>query len=288
MIPCQVPDSIPPAFVQFLKDGDPVRVSDSGTDTGSRILNGDTLLLTNVSAIHSSGNYSCIASNHITDERRIAPNVATLIITDKSRNEKSRLIHQPKDNYQIKHGEAIFIPCAASGVPKPEIIWTRMAVGGGAENLTQIIARNGVMEVVNAQQSNTGHYMCAVFNGARRFVRRTSVTVLIPPEFVSTPEAFVSFPDDTTLELRCQASGSPPPIIVWTFNGLPVQAPALVVNRLTGTLVIPNAKAEEHSGFYQCFAQNTAGQIVRNTFVTVGNDILAQGSVIISISSTDS
>ena len=38
-----------------------------------------------------TGNYSCIATNHITNERKQAPNIIHLLVHEKTlRNEKSR------------------------------------------------------------------------------------------------------------------------------------------------------------------------------------------------------
>ena len=30
------------------------------------------------------------------------------------------------DNYEVNIGEQVHIPCTASGVPKPDIVWTKM------------------------------------------------------------------------------------------------------------------------------------------------------------------
>ena len=260
IIPCGVPQSIPPAFVQFAKNS---KLLQDNAD----ILNGDTLLLKNVTQSFS-GNYTCIASNHITNDRKTSPNIINLSVLPVARNEKSRLIHRPRDNYEVKLGEDIYIPCTASGVPKPEIVWLKM---NSNETLN---VKDGVLAIENAQQDQGGHYMCAVFNGARRFVRRTSVTVVVSPEFRSVPDKYVTIDEGVTLSLPCQAFGSPPPLVYWLINGLPIKEPA-AFNRITGDLVISNVNAGDHTGFYQCFAQNKAGQVVSKTFVQVGQDILS-------------
>ena len=69
----------------------------------AKIINGDTLLLINATK-NEAGNYSCVATNHITDQRRTSPNVVQLLVHEPSRNAKSRLIHRPKDNYEVKLG----------------------------------------------------------------------------------------------------------------------------------------------------------------------------------------
>ena len=39
------------------------------------------------------------------------------------------MIYSPKDNYEVRVGENLHIPCTASGVPTPEIIWSKMING---------------------------------------------------------------------------------------------------------------------------------------------------------------
>ena len=220
-----------------------------------------------------TGNYSCIATNHITNERKEAPNIIRLLVHEKTlRNEKSRLIHRPKDNYEVNLGENVFLPCSGSGVPKPQITWTKMTDGGGhfasslSGNGSALLVQNGILSIKNANQSDTAHYMC-VLNGPRRFVRRTSVTVLVPPVLVETPDKVMFLNEDSRLKLKCQASGTPPPTIEWLLNGLPMDQN--YVNSITGELVIPLVQENEQSGYYQCFARNKAGIAHYTTFVQV-------------------
>ena len=180
-------------------------------------------------------------------------------------NGKSRLTHRPDENYEVKVGERLSLPCAASGLPKPEVTWSRIGTGTSGDN-NELKAQDGVLEIAQAGRKNTGHYMCAVFNGARRFVRRTSVTVLVPPEITVDPVAFLKIQEGESLNLDCGVSGSPPPQIIWLLNGIPESSDN--VNRLTGTLTL----SQPSSGYYQCFASNSAGQINLSTFVQVGDD----------------
>ena len=69
--------------------------------------------------------------------------------------------------------------------------------------------------------------MCSIFNGSRRFLRRTTIIVLSPPAFTKVPQVIVgsggsSVKEGTPLYLHCQAKGTPIPTVRWFFNGLPV------------------------------------------------------------------
>ena len=74
------------------------------------------------------------------------------------------------DNYEVNIGEKVAIPCIASGVPKPDIVWTRIESSQSNET-SPLNVQGGILSLDNANQNQSGNYMCTVFNGARRFVR---------------------------------------------------------------------------------------------------------------------
>ena len=247
LIPCQVPNSVPPPFIQFEKDG---RLLEE-----YEIINGDSLLVTNATE-SDSGNYTCVATNHITDERKKAAHVITLLVHNVTKNDNSRIIHQPKDNYEVKEGETVHLPCSASGVPKPDISWKKLSdihfASSDASEESNLPVKNGLLKIKNAKLIDSGHYMCSVYNGGRKFLRRTSVTVLVPPSFTKTSSKFVSIVEGSTLRLTCSATGSPPPVISFTLNGVLIEDENYV-NPASGELVIPLVQKNEQTGYYQVF-----------------------------------
>ena len=178
------------------------------------------------------------------------------------------------DNYEVNIGEQVQIPCTASGVPMPDILWTRIG-GQMNENSSRLNVEGGILNLENVSQNETGNYMCTVFNGARRFVRKTRVIVIVPPILTRQPDNYVVTSERDVLRLPCEASGSPPPNIQWRINGSPVKEFGASVNPNTGDLVISSAVGEVHTGFYQCFATNKAGQVVSKSFVQVGDNIFS-------------
>ncbi len=92
---CLPPDSNPPAFVQFYKDGLMV-----GADSSYEVLNGETLLIKNVGKIHE-GMYGCSATNHISGQKKVSERRWRLRVTRPKHHEKSRLTYRPKERYQV-------------------------------------------------------------------------------------------------------------------------------------------------------------------------------------------
>lgn len=71
---------------------------------------------------------------------------------------------------------------------------------------------------------DSGSYMCAIFNGSRRFLRRTTVIVLTPPVFTRLPRPHPGgVAEGAAVYLHCQARGTPVPEVKWYFNGEPVK-----------------------------------------------------------------
>lgn len=273
VIDCNTPFSNPPAFVQFYKDGRLLLgdgEEEGGGEGNAEILNGETLLIYDVQP-ENAGNYTCSASNHITNQKVMSKTYTVLKVKEPSKNEKSRLTFRPNEQYQVQVGDNITIPCIASGNPKPDIIWTRM---GSTERLP---SRHGCLTISGAVEKDFGSYMCEIFNGYRRYLRRTTIIVLMPPVFTKVPTVPDIYQEGESAFLHCKASGTPMPKVEWTINGLPV-IPGDKYIMENGTLHIPYTKAQDE-GVYQCFVSNLVGQNVTTALVKVNSTADLQGGL---------
>ena len=59
------------------------------------------------------------------------------------------LITPFSDNYQVNIGEKVAIPCIASGVPKPEIVWTR--IDSQSNETSSLNVQGGILSLENAK-----------------------------------------------------------------------------------------------------------------------------------------
>ena len=104
---------------------------------------------------------------------------------------------RPKQRYAVALGEDVTVPCVASGNPKPDILWSK--IGTNAE----MDSEHGCLAITDAKETDGGSYMCAIYNGSRRFLRRTTIVVKTPPVFTKVPEG-AEVDAGAQLFLHCQ------------------------------------------------------------------------------------
>lgn len=77
------------------------------------------------------------------------------------------VISVPHDEYTLRVGESLSVPCLAMGQPEPEMQWHKVGdpVRGGANLLT---FTNGTLRIKNAQLKHAGVYTCTALNSAGR------------------------------------------------------------------------------------------------------------------------
>lgn len=89
------------------------------------------------------------------------------------------------------------------------------------------------------------------------FVYR-SFFLLVPPQFLETPDSVVKVIGNPMASLSCRVFGYPPPTVVWSRGLVPLpQGRATVTN---GTLNISNFSPQD-AGPYQCKATNNLGSV---------------------------
>ena len=111
----------------------------------------------------------------------------------------------------------------------------------------------------------------------RRKITRSGLTITIiqikicnhfstdPPKITSSLQRNVTVRTGEDLELTCQASGVPSPVVTWTRFGRVIKNQTLVLKRVT----------KSDSGLYLCTAHNKAGDDTKEIIITVRdyNDI---------------
>ncbi|KAK3581015.1 hypothetical protein CHS0354_013909 [Potamilus streckersoni] len=122
---------------------------------------------------------------------------------------------------------------------------------------------NWRLKIQNIQPSDEGLYICRVQLGDQQYANdsRTLFIVESPQIIDIYTSSDTTVKEGDPVELRCNASGRPSPIITWTRLGDGILPNGGREQR--GYYLRITAAQAEHRGHYKCIAKNSAGQDVR-------------------------
>ncbi|KAG8003177.1 Hemicentin-1, partial [Nibea albiflora] len=164
----------------------------------------------------------------------------------------------------------LILECEAGGHPPPSLTWLKDGVPVRDGESVRVLEQGSKIEIISATVSDSGRYVCVATSIAGEKEIKYDVKVLVPP--------FIDGADDVTdstviinsaLELECQATGTPAPVITWYKDGKPVrQSEGLRVAASGRRLVVSRAQVSDTARF-QCVATNEAGDHERDFTVVV-------------------
>ncbi|XP_062562795.1 hemicentin-1-like [Armigeres subalbatus] len=246
------------------------RPSISWTKDDNVIINGNELTIDNVDT-HHNGVYTCIAENDLGSARK----VYRLDVMNSPRHwgEASSHIEVFKD-------EDLQLECSMEANPPAHFRWTKDDI--------ILDEFEDVLEFIEIQPQDSGVYSCEAENIFGADEKKFHVTVYQPSEITFFPEN-LTVTSDNTIELNCEAVGSPLPIVSIVHRGevlattsdldydtltfehsyrvkpksYAVQTQQFIATKLSSTeiqftIIQPNA-AINNAGKYHCLAQNAVG-----------------------------
>uniref|UniRef100_A0A8C5X6K5 Hemicentin-1 n=1 Tax=Malurus cyaneus samueli TaxID=2593467 RepID=A0A8C5X6K5_9PASS len=243
---------IPPPTVVWLKNGKPIENLDS---LEVHILSGGSKLQIARSQLLDSGTYTCIASNpegkaHKTYvlSIQIPPSIAG---------------SEMPSEVGVLLGESVQLLCNATGVPAPDVQWLKDGKTVANDDLQRIrVAPDGsTLNISRALTSDTGKYICVATNPAGEEDRIFNLNVYVPPTIANSNAEVEELTAllDTSLNIECAASGTPPPQLHWLKNGLPLSVSSQIRLLSAGQILRLVRVQPSDSGVYTCVASNRAG-----------------------------
>ncbi|XP_027000960.1 cell adhesion molecule L1-like a isoform X2 [Tachysurus fulvidraco] len=275
VLECNPPQGIPPRHLYWMTMGLEHIEQDDRVSMGS---NGN-LYFSNVLGKDSRSDYCCFAS--FPSIRTIVQKTAMTIEvissnpngeTDVAISErKPSLLVPPGDLSQtyLVQGQDLEIECIAQGFPTPIIEWTK--TGEKLPKRTNIKNHGKLLIITNVTEADSGRYKCKAKNSAGEAVHSFDITVEEPPHWVQEPIKSMVVAIGSEVNIKCHASGKPPPTITWMRNGEPLQAlPSSNISVLHNRLILYNTQ-ENNSAVYQCQASNRHGTLLNNANIMVMN-----------------
>uniref|UniRef100_A0A493TWE9 Hemicentin-1 n=1 Tax=Anas platyrhynchos platyrhynchos TaxID=8840 RepID=A0A493TWE9_ANAPP len=218
--------------------------------------------------LQDGGDYTCMASNVAgTNNKTTTVNVYVLPV-----------IQHGQQIFSTIEGIPVTLPCKASGVPKPSIVWSKKGEVILPSNGKFSAGSDGSLYVVSPGGEETGEYVCTATNAAGYATRKVQLTVYVKPR-VSRPgdqqgnaydepiDISVTAGEDVTLP--CEVKSLPPPIITWAKE---MQLISPFSPRHTylpsGSMKISETQISD-GGMYFCVATNIAGNVTQSVKLSV-------------------
>ncbi|KAK1804810.1 hypothetical protein P4O66_003652 [Electrophorus voltai] len=260
--------SYPPAIITWLKDGTPFLSS-----RNVRVLpGGRTLQILNAQE-EDAGRYTCVATNEAGETLKnyeVKVYIPPIISKDSFPGEG----FTPRE-IKIKVNNTLTLECEAQAIPTPTLHWYKDGQLLKADGRVTVTANGRIVQIKQAQVSDTGRYTCIATNVAGEDEKDFDVNIQVPPSFGGNGDSSAG-PGSTgevkevvlnnPISLYCETNAMPPPTLTWYKDRQPIISTDRVLI-LPGkcawpggrVLQIPRAQAED-SGRYTCMAINEAGE----------------------------
>ncbi|NXF12445.1 HMCN1 protein, partial [Smithornis capensis] len=249
---------IPPPTLVWFKNGKPIENSDSPE---VHIFSGGSKLQIAHSQLLDSGTYTCIATNIEGKAQKtyvLSIQVPPAIVGSEMPSEVSVLL-----------GQSIQLVCSARGVPTPDLQWLKDGKTVASDDLQRIrqakirlVTPDGsTLNISRALPSDTGKYTCVATNPAGEEDRIFNLNVYVPPAIAKSKDEAEELTAllDTSLNIECTATGTPPPQLHWLKNGLPLSVSSQTRLLSAGQILRLARVQVSDSGVYTCVASNRAG-----------------------------
>ncbi|XP_006813577.1 neurotrimin-like [Saccoglossus kowalevskii] len=194
-------------------------------------------------------------------------------------------------NITISNGNDVDLECVISGVADNQFLsWTRITETDGGSVTTDVIAFDEqlaydgsdpdvpnsparysliktstryTLEIDDAKMEDEGKFECSISKTDQK--QAVWLTVKTVPEIDPITGNFFAH-ENKTYELKCIASGSPKPSIVWSRPGDMLPSGEYLSH---GSILELVNMSSSHRGVYQCAASNTEGSVKRTVEITM-------------------
>ncbi|XP_044049401.1 neogenin 1a isoform X6 [Siniperca chuatsi] len=246
---CEVNSDLVP-FTRWEKDRQPLELS-----TRLFQLPSGALVISNASEA-DAGLYRCLVEN--VGSSKSSDEAQLQILPETGEERKLEFLVQPVSVTKVV-GASILLPCVVTGYPVPHVRWM---FGGKqleeSEGRVEVLG-GGSLQISDLTEEDAGIYTCMADNGNATIEAQAELTLQVPPQFVSRP-ANIYARESMDIVFECEVSGSPAPTVKWVKNGdavIPSDYFKLIKEH--NLQVLGLVKSDE--GFYQCLAENDAGNI---------------------------
>ncbi|KAG8447614.1 hypothetical protein GDO86_014935 [Hymenochirus boettgeri] len=244
---------------QPLQSADDIQISPDGSELHIQTVN-----------VFNAGHYTCLASNAIADKSKhfiltvlVGPTISGPF-DDEANEDVIVIVNNP-----------FSLICEALGFPIPSVIWLKNGEPFKDSHNLRLLPGGHGLQILNAQEEDSGQYTCVVTNDIGEAVRNYEVKVFIPPAIKrddSNQEVGIKeikAKVNSSLTLHCESQAVPKPSLHWYKDGkLLESSDGTQIQRDGQELQIQPIRVSD-SGRYTCVATNVAGEDEKDFYVNV-------------------
>ncbi|NXS67671.1 DCC protein, partial [Pandion haliaetus] len=219
-----------------------VAVLPSGALQISRVQHGD------------SGTYRCLAKNPASS--RTGNDAEVRVLADPGLHRQQFFLQRPS-NVVAMEGKDAVLECCVSGYPPPTFTWLRGDEVLPVRSKKYSLLAGSNLLISNVTDDDSGTYTCVVTYKNENSSGSAELSVMVPPWFLIRPSNLRAY-ESMDIEFECAVSGKPVPTVEWIKNG-EVVIPSDYFQIVGGSNLRILGLVKSDEGFYQCVAENEAG-----------------------------
>ncbi|XP_018538972.1 neogenin 1a isoform X9 [Lates calcarifer] len=246
---CEVNSDLVP-FTRWEKDRQPLELS-----TRLVQLPSGALVISNATE-SDAGLYRCLVEN--VGSSKSSDEAQLQILPETGEERKLEFLLQPVSVTKVV-GASVLLPCVVTGYPAPHVRWMfGDKLLQESEGRVEVLG-GGSLQIFNLTEEDAGVYTCMADNSNATIEAQAQLTVQVYPQFVKRP-ANIYAHESMDIVFECEVSGSPAPTVKWVKNGdAVIPSDYFKIIKEHNLQVLGLVKSDE--GFYQCLAENDAGNI---------------------------
>ncbi|NXW73911.1 HMCN1 protein, partial [Hirundo rustica] len=253
---CEV-TGFPPPDLSWLKNGKPI-----SSNSNTFIVPGARTLQIPRAKLSDGGEYTCTARNQAGESQK--KSFLTVLVPPSIKAQGGTSVTV----LNVRVGTPVTLDCESNAIPAPVITWSKNGRAIPDSAAAEVLADGQTLWIKAAEVSDTGQYVCKAINIAGRDDKNFHLNVYVPPSIEGPEQELVSESISNPVTFVCDATGIPPPTLVWLKNGKPIEyLDSLEVHILSGGSKLQIARSQLlDSGTYTCIASNPEGK-AQKTYV---------------------
>uniref|UniRef100_A0A670IVD1 DCC netrin 1 receptor n=1 Tax=Podarcis muralis TaxID=64176 RepID=A0A670IVD1_PODMU len=243
-------------------------------DTRVAVLPSGSLQISRIQA-GDGGIYRCLAKNPASS--RTGNEAEVRVLSDPGLHRQQFFLQRPS-NVVVVEGKDAVLECCVSGYPAPMFTWLR-----GDETIPfrskkySLLAGSNLL-ISNATDDDSGTYTCVVTYREENSSASAELSVLVPPWFINHPSNLYAY-ESMDIEFECSVSGKPIPTVQWIKNG-EVVIPSDYFQIVGGSNLRILGLVKSDEGFYQCVAENDAGNAQTSAQLIIPEPAIPSSSIL--------